>query len=1402
MLMPASRRERKAGAILGRMLAAGERDTHTTPVMIICIDALRILLLIAVKLSIECAQDISHELLLFLDREAKERFSTVLNSETNNYETRPSSEFESKALSRHIPRRFIHGTVTLSLYLGFVKSSEIPPTLFTDQTRWFPRRSMLKGPLKSIFRRPKTKPKTAPQTNKTSVAQSSPIFRLPPELLGIIFMHVLDDDEAFVIPKRKSLNHREKTRAPAWTDLLLVCRYWRDVALNFPVLWSRIEPITAEWMEQCLQRSHNVPLRLKMAAGDAITSTGRLSKIFHLADINMSRMQELTITSTPGTVGTFTVPVSLLIRRVAPELEVLTIDQGSIVATGPRTMDSYYYFSKEIFQGNAPKLRRLCVRSNVVQFRMQVAFFRSLTHLEIANHRLWQSEAMEVLIECMGTWTQLRVLVLKGSLPTDTNATNSPSTDLSSPRRRIRPPHLQRLEIADSASSADHFLDHIILPPRVALSLICALGDDTPNTDGPQMQQDALAPLPQPPARLIEPYSAITHAYVIAARCSIAVAGFAGPVVKNKTTVLRLLRFSELVELYIVTPHGFREASWISVLQPMANLRVLRVDGHCTDMDGFLFALSSRGIDSADGMHPMLPHLQKLHLEHRFLPITAWEYLLGALVDRQAFRAPKLDLLVQTSKASIAQTEGHIRRRLQNITSPFELTEMKNKRRGRSMVKRYFSRGIRLDEIRLRFRVQDGLGLGLRVYANLVYNRRRCGCMQNNRLAAGSLTRLHITAKSGTPLPLSTLTNSLVWPSDVHLSFNGVASFKHRSSQMEPVVYIPRSTDSPVYRLPSEILGTIILLLLPRRAGFADDDEMEDEEPDTPELLLSSAHCRRKPWQSQTEAPSWTNVLYVCRRWQSVALNCPDLWTGLYNNNPWWATACVSLSRQMPLELALTQTKANLGDSLAVARIAIRHFYRMRKANIVSSQHDFVASVLGCLERTPAPLLEEFSVECTGCTYIDHNHSSWFPQFLFAQQSTSLRKLKISHYGCLQIPLLSHVFLSLTHLEISDPSFWAFETMDITVRCMEAWKCLEVLVLTCPWSHQMASSRICDRNPYPMAPPNFIIAVPHLKQIRITDCAMLADRFLRHLVLSPSISLSLHCELFTAATLLHPLIVARSLLSHVPPGATRQVASLDVSICDGFIDLGGITKHEVTGFNGRYYDSEDEGEDEGEPDDSLVYRRTSSNYKLGLILGHHDNVVAHPGYLGGVFEQLNFCRTFDFSLYLKHNLPRETWIQVLRPMGRVEDLHLSCTARKPTLKEFIEVLGMPVPGVHTMAPGTSLFLPRLKLLDLHISLFDEVGWQYLADVLVWRYGMGSQLDFLILWECSGDVGRHRPDERTQEVLDKVIDVEIIWKVEMYRKGLSMADEEEETDEDEDDWMSEGEVEILGGLGLT
>ncbi len=127
----------------------------------------------------------------------------------------------------------------------------------------------------------------------------------------------------------------------------------------------------------------------------------------------MCRVRELSIETSRDLLA-FVKLFGIFTSIATPALEALTLDQGLDIL--PDSLSGFYDdWDANLFQGNAPNLRRLYVRSNCIQFRMQSTIFWSLTHLEITYHFLWSLERLEDLLLCMDTWTQLHALILQGS---------------------------------------------------------------------------------------------------------------------------------------------------------------------------------------------------------------------------------------------------------------------------------------------------------------------------------------------------------------------------------------------------------------------------------------------------------------------------------------------------------------------------------------------------------------------------------------------------------------------------------------------------------------------------------------------------------------------------------------------------------------------------------------------------------------------------------------------------------------------------------------------------------------------------------------------------------------------------------------------------------------------------
>ncbi|KAK7691968.1 hypothetical protein QCA50_005373 [Cerrena zonata] len=81
--------------------------------------------------------------------------------------------------------------------------------------------------------------------------------KLLPELLSIIIeTYVFDFLHSYCVPGQSPALHPQNS----WLRISHVCRYWRDVALATPTIWSHIPLIRLECVEEMLRRSKQAPL--------------------------------------------------------------------------------------------------------------------------------------------------------------------------------------------------------------------------------------------------------------------------------------------------------------------------------------------------------------------------------------------------------------------------------------------------------------------------------------------------------------------------------------------------------------------------------------------------------------------------------------------------------------------------------------------------------------------------------------------------------------------------------------------------------------------------------------------------------------------------------------------------------------------------------------------------------------------------------------------------------------------------------------------------------------------------------------------------------------------------------------------------------------------------------------
>ncbi|RDX51814.1 hypothetical protein OH76DRAFT_1417160 [Lentinus brumalis] len=190
------------------------------------------------------------------------------------------------------------------------------------------------------------------------------VHRLPNEILIAIFKEVLSGYQ-------RGATYRLDGREDAWVDtsalvkLTHVCRRWRDTALYYPPLWTRINGQHRGRLQAFLERSHGAPLSLYLHTG-----------LRDLRDIllrNASRLKRLDLNILTGMDKT---QWSGLTTIMADSLECFTLS-GRCFDEETRSLTHTLLFGRESLPLKALAVYRMCGW-------VPVNSFPGLTHLYIA----------------------------------------------------------------------------------------------------------------------------------------------------------------------------------------------------------------------------------------------------------------------------------------------------------------------------------------------------------------------------------------------------------------------------------------------------------------------------------------------------------------------------------------------------------------------------------------------------------------------------------------------------------------------------------------------------------------------------------------------------------------------------------------------------------------------------------------------------------------------------------------------------------------------------------------------------------------------------------------------------------------------------------------------------------
>ena len=286
--------------------------------------------------------------------------------------------------------------------------------------------------------------------------------RLPLEILAAIFVRYVLDHH----------NHNSSSLAcdasfrdvPSWVSVSHVCRHWRNVALECPVLWSHHFIVSLRWTEELLARSKQAPLRICLRIDDKESDHWWLGPVERLMK-NAERFEEFSLRVNE--------------QDIARVLSMLSESSRSPCLRSLRmsTMPLKSEHSEQSFlpfHGDTPALRTLELSYCPVPWR---SFnLSSLTTLDLC---CLPARFHDNIVDILAI---LRVMENLTKLGLD-NVLASASGFLSSPAfhnfQEVNLPHLSRLSIDAPLSTVIALLYCVNIPSKTVVRLSCSHEDNS-----------------------------------------------------------------------------------------------------------------------------------------------------------------------------------------------------------------------------------------------------------------------------------------------------------------------------------------------------------------------------------------------------------------------------------------------------------------------------------------------------------------------------------------------------------------------------------------------------------------------------------------------------------------------------------------------------------------------------------------------------------------------------------------------------------------------------------------------------------------------------------------------------------------------------------------------------------
>jgi hypothetical protein len=272
----------------------------------------------------------------------------------------------------------------------------------------------------------------------------SPIYSLPTEIIAAIFLLA------------------RSTRRP---DIRLahVCRRWREIAVNHPLLWSRLDltRVTPAGAMEILARTRMAPLYLDTTVPEPRWDNARFVAFQKALQTHVSHICHLRISALPHYLSR---TLEALISP-APTLELLSLS----TVWSPSTKGSHASIPDRLFDATTPKLSCLSLYNCNISWKSPL--LKGLKSL-IIKLTVSARPSLTDWLDALGEMPQLKRLILHSASP-------------SAPRfpfhveRTITLPSLAHFDISASEQDCGFALAHLVLPALTSLCVTARSGHPT-----------------------------------------------------------------------------------------------------------------------------------------------------------------------------------------------------------------------------------------------------------------------------------------------------------------------------------------------------------------------------------------------------------------------------------------------------------------------------------------------------------------------------------------------------------------------------------------------------------------------------------------------------------------------------------------------------------------------------------------------------------------------------------------------------------------------------------------------------------------------------------------------------------------------------------------------------------